>query len=130
MKVCKVCGEEKPDKAFALARRVCRACVNKQQRIRRGVPAERPIRHCAYCGADITFLQYKRIACDAPECQKKWHEEVIRRRKLPPKRKTKPRPISRRKCRLCGRPIDNGNRFFCAECHAGMNILDGNWLYC
>ena len=133
-KLCRRCGETKPIKAFPdKAGYVCRECYNKQGRIKRGRPAELPQRFCIYCGADITHTQYRRTACDAPECQAKWQAELERRRQGVHKRRKvrKPNP---RKCRMCGRPIDNGNYFFCSACYTNRiadskRRIDGAWLY-
>ena len=116
-KQCRRCGKTKPTSAFpGKAGHICRECYNTQARIQRGRPAVPTPRYCKYCGADITHTQYRRTACDAPECQAKWQAELEQRRQGVHKRK-KHRKLNPRKCRICGRSIDNGNWFFCSACY-------------
>jgi NMD protein affecting ribosome stability and mRNA decay len=128
-KLCRRCGEN----PVMFQRRICQDCFNVQQRVKKGKPAIKPARYCQYCGADITETQYRRTACDASECQEKWQQELLRRHQGVRSHR-KPRKPNPRKCRMCGRPIDNGNYFFCSACYTNRiadskRRIDGAWLY-
>ena len=158
-KRCSKCGDVKLLKEFYRKEGMkdgrlnkCIECTKRDQREGTFFPE----RHCVYCEADISKLNWKRTTCNAPKCKARWEEEKRGRKNLYSSawwesHKEKLKAVNRwrkgktggeavkkkdgvRLCRACGDPILNGNRFFCETCFEliqGSEVrLDGGYLFC
>lgn len=122
----------------------CKACAKRD--VMEGTQPTLERRYCAYCGNDITGLNWKRTTCNAPECRKRWQAELRWRRRgysagwREGHRKKGEEEVERKKkgdgvrlCRICNDPILNGNWLFCETCHEtikGSEVrFDGDYLF-
>lgn len=131
---------------------ICIECAHADAKRRRN--GGRVVRSCIYCGADITKLHWRTEHCLNPECVSKFKDKCLARardygakyranhsdeRRAYVKRdlnivETKPdKPKKVRYCRLCKKPIQNSNWFFCSDCLERLNDspfrFDGGFLY-
>lgn len=69
-KACRNCGLEKPEEAFSPSRRVCRACVNDQQRRQTDARRAQPdaIKTCVSCGQDKRQADYYALNARCKTC--------------------------------------------------------------
>jgi len=102
-----------------------------------------PSKTCPYCGISFQPINGKQICCGAENCkkiQKKEHIQDVRAGRVEAKRykptsyvADSPSDGKQRLCRHCGRPIKNGNWYFCRECRNNIDTnprrLDGDWIY-
>lgn len=159
-KRCVKCGKVKPLEAFYRKEGMRDGRLNKCIECTKRDHREGTVyleRHCAYCGADISRLNWKRTTCDSPECRERWQEELRRRKneyeagwrdgnrekaakisqwktggRVFDERQEKKKGV--RLCRICKDPILNGNWLFCETCYEmikGSEVrLDGGYLFC
>lgn len=148
-KRCVKCGAVKPVSEFYRNPAMkggrfnkCKICARRD--VVEGTQPTLERRYCAYCGNDITRLNWRRTTCDAPECRQKWQERLDARKrecsersrarnKRERERETGTTGKKVRLCRICGGEIRNGNWFFCEGCYLVIQGLetrfDGNYLY-
>lgn len=158
MKKCVRCGLPKPISEFYRHSgfkdghyHICITCALADAKRRRN--GGRVKRACMYCGSDITSLHWRTEHCLAPECVAKF-KDICRYRAMKYGAKYRTNHTDERRyyvrraanivtsekltkkvriCRLCKKPIDGSNWFFCQPCIDRIAEspfrLDGDWLY-